>query len=444
MKLPPKKRPGNPILASDWNTLVDALGARTPRPSAGLELINTSGGFAYRMRQIASSGGGTDPAECPFGEIITWTEGETTKTGIRGGVIYAGDQVWNVPDKELNLEATGTFLVWIELGVTANIEDDVLLPGLLTSTEPVWDKVASVGGDYPDQVIPIAPDGIGKAVVAIGVLTIEDGSAKLAATGCGTIFITHCLGALSHDRGGSVGGSGGGPEGPPGPTGLTGSTGLTGAQGEVGKTGAQGEPGLSVLTVDTTSTLAAGYLYVDVDGHLTTTPQDPGVVGTLHNILSADWHATVNNSSAPTTAMDIDESEIYLEPGDWLITGTLLAESAVYSGTSVWIGIRFLGGAAVTNAAGSYTKWVPYCSSPSQPAATTVVAIADNLNLYNPVYYTCYNASASSQAHIFEVSMNVHIAVATSVRFLAGKVNSNGSYYVKGDGGPTWLRATPV
>lgn len=53
MRLPSKKRPGNPILAKDWNLLIEALEARTPRPSAGLELISTTGGFTYRARSRA-------------------------------------------------------------------------------------------------------------------------------------------------------------------------------------------------------------------------------------------------------------------------------------------------------------------------------------------------------------------------------------------------------
>ncbi len=148
MRLPPKKRPGNPILASDWNTLVDALAARTPRPSARMEIVSTSGGFSYRARQCGWRQGAAR-SDCPFGQIITWVEGEgeeaATKTGIRGGVVYAGDKVWNVSNKELNLEATGTFLVWLEIGVTANVEDDVLLPGLKTSTAPEWKQVGSSG-----------------------------------------------------------------------------------------------------------------------------------------------------------------------------------------------------------------------------------------------------------------------------------------------------------
>ena len=46
-RLPEKKKPGDPVLAADWNSLLDAIAARTPRPGAGLELIASSGGFAY-------------------------------------------------------------------------------------------------------------------------------------------------------------------------------------------------------------------------------------------------------------------------------------------------------------------------------------------------------------------------------------------------------------
>ena len=447
MNLPPKKRPGNPILASDWNTMVDALAARTPRPSATLEIVSTSGGFSYRARHGAGSGSSAG-SDCPFGQITTWVEGAgdeaATKTGIKGGVVYAGDKVWNVSNKELNLEATGTFLVWLEISVTANVEDEVLLPGLKTSTEPVWKQVGSSGGNYPDQTIPTAPAGTGKAIVAIGLLTIKDGVAKLSPTGCGTIYVSHCPGSLTADQGDASGGSGsegGGTVGPAGPAGPKGDTGATGPAGPAGPTGPAGPAAISVNTI---ATLAPGYLYVDTNGHLTTSPQDPGVVGQLHAALSANVHVTDNNSSAPTTAMDIAATALTLTPGNWHITGTLQAISAVYSGTSAWFGIRFSGGAAVTNSSGSYTKWVPYCSSPSQPAATTTVTVANNTNLANPIYYSAYNASSSGQYHIMEVDLHVHVAVSTSVRLLAGMVNSNGSYYVQGATGQTWLTATPV
>ena len=52
-RLPQKKKPGDPVLAADWNTLLDAIEARTPRAGTGLELIASSGGFAYSMPDSA-------------------------------------------------------------------------------------------------------------------------------------------------------------------------------------------------------------------------------------------------------------------------------------------------------------------------------------------------------------------------------------------------------
>lgn len=197
MKLPSKKRPGNPILASDWNMLIDAIEARTPRPGIGTELVSTSGGFTYRVRKTAALG--PDSGECAFGEILSFKEGEQIKTGIRGGVVYAGKNVWNVDHHPLDLDASGTFKVWLEVGVTANEEDGVLLPGINTSTAPEWNLV---NGDdnYPNQTIPTAPTGNGKAIIAAGILTIEAGSATFAKAGCGTIRIDHCPGTLTHVR----------------------------------------------------------------------------------------------------------------------------------------------------------------------------------------------------------------------------------------------------
>ena len=50
MNLPPKKKTGDPILASDWNLLVDALAQRTPCTGTGLVLSAASnGGFNYSL-----------------------------------------------------------------------------------------------------------------------------------------------------------------------------------------------------------------------------------------------------------------------------------------------------------------------------------------------------------------------------------------------------------
>ena len=198
---PSKKRPGNPILASDWNMLVDALTARTPRPSTGMELVFTSSGFYYRVCQSAGTSSSTTSGE-PFAEVITWTTGEgenaETKTGIRGGAVYAGNKVWNVEHKELNLKATGSYTVWLTVSVAANMEDDLVLPGLEDSDTPAWNLEKRV--NYPDQQIPTAADFTGVAICAIGTLRIADDAATLTPAGYGSIRIDHCPGTLSHSR----------------------------------------------------------------------------------------------------------------------------------------------------------------------------------------------------------------------------------------------------
>ena len=205
MRLPEKKRPGNPVLASDWNLLLEAIAARTPRPSPGLELVHSSGGFIYRLRPVAG-GGATVPGEpCPFGEIITWVDGEQAKTGIRGGIIHCGDQNWNVDPQELNLGADGAWLVSIKVDVEVNRDDDgeLLLPGVKTGTKPTdWTLDAWIeGDDYPENTPPVAETGNGTVVLPIGKLTIRNGAARLEAAGCGHFTVTHCAGTLGYTRG---------------------------------------------------------------------------------------------------------------------------------------------------------------------------------------------------------------------------------------------------
>ena len=49
MRLPPRKNPGDPVLAKDWNLLLEAIARRSPQPGEGLQLISSSGGFAYSL-----------------------------------------------------------------------------------------------------------------------------------------------------------------------------------------------------------------------------------------------------------------------------------------------------------------------------------------------------------------------------------------------------------
>jgi hypothetical protein len=47
-KLPPKRKPNQPLFAAEYNLLIDALRLRTPLPVPGMELVETSEGWYYR------------------------------------------------------------------------------------------------------------------------------------------------------------------------------------------------------------------------------------------------------------------------------------------------------------------------------------------------------------------------------------------------------------
>ncbi len=156
---------------------------------------------------------GGSRTDCPFGEIITWTDGEgeegVTKYGIRGGVIYCGDQNWNITRHELNVDTDGNWLISIPVDVIVNRDDDneIILPGIKTGTKPDdsdWDQteITEEGDeDYPENEEPEVSDGAGKIYIPIGTLTIKDGIPSLAKVACGNIRIDQCGGVLSHTRG---------------------------------------------------------------------------------------------------------------------------------------------------------------------------------------------------------------------------------------------------
>ncbi len=66
MQPPKRKSPGEPVLARDWNTMVNALAARTPRHGSGLRLSQTGGGFAYSFPAWPQARRETPP---PFGVL---------------------------------------------------------------------------------------------------------------------------------------------------------------------------------------------------------------------------------------------------------------------------------------------------------------------------------------------------------------------------------------
>ena len=155
-----------------------------------------------------SAGGVTSESSspCSFGAILSYKDdSDETVRGIRGGMIYCGESNITVPNQELNLEADGEWLVWIEVDCIANRDDDneIFLPGMESGTSPAdnWDKVTySDTAVYPDNENPSVSTGTGKVIIPIGRLKIDSGSATLQAVGCGNATINQCAGILSVTR----------------------------------------------------------------------------------------------------------------------------------------------------------------------------------------------------------------------------------------------------
>jgi hypothetical protein len=205
MRLPGKKRSGNPILASDWNMLIDALEARTPRPGTGVELVAMTGGFTYRVRRIGSGGGSAGSAICPFGEIIDVDDETSFSKGIRGGVIFCGDKNFNVKYEGINTapETNWETLIQIKIAGVEPVTDDdgeIYLPGISTAGSiPVWES-RSVETGYDDNTNPPSPSATGTIIIPLGKLTVTAGVPSFEPTGCGNITIGQCAGILNFTR----------------------------------------------------------------------------------------------------------------------------------------------------------------------------------------------------------------------------------------------------
>lgn len=165
MRLPPKKRPGNPILASDWNTLVDALEARTPRTGSGLEMVSSSGGFTYRVRKSAGADQGTTCGNLRvFSKLL---EGQTTPR------LFVGlGQIGNViidEDKDLGL-------------IESNKGKVVLAKVTLNGTD----------GTYAAEVVVMADAPEPTATVVHFLLGAVSDEGAISQTACGPVSITVC------------------------------------------------------------------------------------------------------------------------------------------------------------------------------------------------------------------------------------------------------------
>lgn len=140
--------------------------------------------------------GGKSPI-CPFGEIFTDTSVSPAVQKIRGGLIVCGDKNFNVAGHPVNVDSTRTVLVYIELPVSVNVDDDgqILLPGVKTSSgTPAYSETPS--DQYPNSTNPSIPAGNGVIVIPLGKLTVKDKAAEFIPTSCGFVRVEHCAGSL--------------------------------------------------------------------------------------------------------------------------------------------------------------------------------------------------------------------------------------------------------
>ncbi|MEO5712158.1 MAG: hypothetical protein ABIT37_01610 [Luteolibacter sp.] len=204
------------IYGSEWNLIIKALAsilvelrAVTVQSSGDIVIKRDNNGSFARLRRRIRGGSAAAAGPCPFGEIITYTEGtdsdSESKTGIRGGYLKAGKKYWRVPNWEGPAE-DGKYPVWLRIDVTANTDSTnvATLSGLKTSERPTWEH-GEESDDYEDQVIPdqfpTSDPGAGVSIVPLGVMTVADGKKTLDRTGCGNIHLTHCPGVLDYYRG---------------------------------------------------------------------------------------------------------------------------------------------------------------------------------------------------------------------------------------------------
>ncbi|MCX6878923.1 MAG: hypothetical protein NTW21_34705 [Verrucomicrobia bacterium] len=181
MRLPQKKKPGDPVLASDWNLLLEAIAARTPCPGTGLEFVASSGGFCYSMPQPL---GQLPKGQPSFSVIAIARDGSNYLVTIREGWVierqpktgdhpavkfhmpeYGGKALDSVPKPEISMA----------IGDTAWCRYRTDVTGAVTGTPEIIVAAANQDGVHYHPTDPEGSGGDGDYYVKLFKLELDDG-----------------------------------------------------------------------------------------------------------------------------------------------------------------------------------------------------------------------------------------------------------------------------
>lgn len=189
MRLPPKKQPGDPILAKDWNALLEAVSARTPRSGLGLDLVSSSGGFAYSsppptIRPFAGLPPfaviGIEKGEAPEGEaaqsyLVTIREGWVIERMPKA--VEAPAVKFHVPlSGETALDAIPRPQISMEVGDTAWCKYATDEEGEITGTPEIIIAAADQNGAHYQPEDPLGSGVLGEYFVKL--FKLEDDAGK--------------------------------------------------------------------------------------------------------------------------------------------------------------------------------------------------------------------------------------------------------------------------
>lgn len=192
--LPKKRNPKEPVLAKDWNMMIDAIEARTPLRCEGMELYRDRRGFFYRGKNGSMFGGkpvpltivGSRPRYIP-------ARPQPPSTNVKRFYIEWGtlnDHLANNWDAFFDISQTTYFFAKATLRSTSS----------LAVTH--WEIVT--GSDYDSHQTadwPVGASRPSEAVYLIGSVILQDGSAYITNNGGGSLLVSEHLTEISPGSG---------------------------------------------------------------------------------------------------------------------------------------------------------------------------------------------------------------------------------------------------